>query len=521
VPDGPAAPRDAEASSSTARYTLERLAARRTVRAAVALARLPRGVTAAREAWRAPLTLDDPGPPAGRHLREPHLRVAHLAALPRTDATAPGIRLTADRWRTQLEGRRPDVVLLDEVVPWLDATVLGELRTLTDAPVVATAEVAARIGRGRLDLVVDDADPDGVGAPCVDHRVDSPVGTPLDPTGVVRWAPGDPLPSDVPGAVAVDEVGGDDRAALAGALRLAARGTVVVAVADGRVARTLGSTAVTAPAGDLLTTAEALVADPDARERASIRQRRHVLAHHTLDDRGRQLLAAAGVRLRPSPRCSVLLATRRPDQVAPALAAVVGQRFEDLEVQLLLHGFAVDATQLEARGRRLQVHQAVPAELPLGAVLDVGLDAASGELVAKMDDDDLYGAGHLADLAVALRYSGADVVGRWANLTHLVDRDVTVDPHRDRQERWAHHLPGATMLVHGSVMRRLRWRHVPNGVDRQLIEALHADGGRAYSTHRFGFVRRRHGDHTFAKGDRAFAREGAASPGLDPSLLDV
>jgi hypothetical protein len=138
-----------------------------------------------------------------------------------------------------------------------------------------------------------------------------------------------------------------------------------------------------------------------------------------------------------------------------------------------------------------------------------------------MDDDDLYGAGHLADLAVALRYSGADVVGRWANLTHLVDRDVTVDPHRDRQERWAHHLPGATMLVHGSVMRRLRWRHVPNGVDRQLIEALHADGGRAYSTHRFGFVRRRHGDHTFAKGDRAFAREGAASPGLDPSLLDV
>jgi glycosyltransferase involved in cell wall biosynthesis len=172
--------------------------------------------------------------------------------------------------------------------------------------------------------------------------------------------------------------------------------------------------------------------------------------------------------------------------VAPTLATVAEQRWDDLEVQLLLHGFSVDATQLDGRGRRLQVHQDVPAELPLGAVLDRGLDEATGDLVAKMDDDDLYGAGHLADLAVGLRYSGADVIGRWANLTHLVDRDLTVDPHRERQERWAHHLPGATMLLHGDVMRRLRWRHVPNGVDRQLVDALHADGGWAYATHRFG-----------------------------------
>jgi hypothetical protein len=506
--------------SDAAGYTLSRLTARRTVRAAVALSRLRQGPAAAREAYRRPAALEDPGPRPAAHLREAHLRVAHLSAVPVTDATAPGVRLEAASWRTQLDVQRPDLVLLDATEPWLDADVVREVRAHTDAPVVATAAVATRLRGAAIDLVVDPDDPDGAGAPAVDHRVDNPVGGPIDPTVVAGWAPGQPLPDAGPAVVVVTEPDGQVRAAVTGALRLAARGVVVVAPAGGATERVLGSTAVTAAPADLAARARGLAGDPVVRERTSVRQRRHVLRHHTIDDRARHLLAGAGVHLRPDPRITVLLATRRPDQVAAALAAVTSQRWDDLEVQLMLHGFEADATQLDAHGRSLQVHH-VPADRPLGEVLDVGLDAASGELLAKMDDDDLYGTGHLADLAVALRYSGAEVVGRWANLTHLVDEDVTVDPHRARQERWAHHLPGATMLIHGHVLRRLRWRHVPHGVDRELVRALHADGGRSYATHRYGFVRRRHGDHTFAKGDRAFAREGASTPGLDRSVLEV
>ncbi|WP_157041554.1 glycosyltransferase family protein [Nitriliruptor alkaliphilus] len=484
-----------------ASYVLRRLTARRTVRAALALGALRRGPAAARATFRAPIALEHPGPPVGAHQREPHLRVAHLSDLPITDATAPGVRLTAEAWRTQLEIQRPDLVLLDATTSWLDATAVAACRQLTDAPVVATSEVAGALPRGSVDLVVDADDPDGAGAPAVDHRADNPMG--VDRRPQVR---------------AVHDDG--TREVALSALRAAARGTVVVCAEGSAIERTLGPVAVTAPP-DLLDRAAAdLAADPDAAERASVRQRRHVLAHHTIDDRARQLLAAAGIRLRPPPRTSVLLATRRADQVAAALAAVTAQSVHDLEVQLLLHGIDVDATALDAGGHRLEVHR-VPAQLPLGAVLAIGLDAATGDLIAKMDDDDLYGPGHLADLAVALRYSGADLVGRWANITHLGDDDVTVTPPAGREEVWAHHLPGATMLGHAATFRRLRWRHVPHGVDRELVRALHADGGRAYATHRFGFIRRRHGDHTFAKGDRAFAREGTTTPGLDRSVLDV
>jgi glycosyltransferase involved in cell wall biosynthesis len=402
-----------------------------------------------------------------------------------------------------------------------DPDVLRRLRALGDAPVVATVEVARELGHGApIDLVIDEDDPEGCGAPAVDHRYVNPVDLPVHPTATARWAPGRTLPVHA-AVVVVPEQGRDDREALRAALHLAATGTVVVAAPAGAIERTFGPHLQVAEGRDAEQLARDLAADRDAWERASVRQRRHVLAHHTTDDRARQLLAAAGIRVRPDPRVTVLLATRRPELVPIALAQVAGQRWDDLEVQLLLHGVDADATALGAAGRDLHVHR-VPAELPLGAVLDVGLDAATGELVAKMDDDDLYGRGHLADLAVALRYSGADVVGRWANITHLADGDRTVDGQLDRQERWAHHLPGATMLAHGDVLRRLRWRHVPHGVDRELVRAVHADGGRVYSTHRFGFVRRRHGDHTFAQGDRTFARQGGqATGGLDRTVLDV
>ena len=56
----------------------------------------------------------------------------------------------------------------------------------------------------------------------------------------------------------------------------------------------------------------------------------------------------------------------------------------------------------------------VDGELTLGDALNAGVEASSGELVTKMDDDDYYSTEHLWDLVLALEYSGADLVGKGA-----------------------------------------------------------------------------------------------------------
>ena len=60
---------------------------------------------------------------------------------------------------------------------------------------------------------------------------------------------------------------------------------------------------------------------------------------------------------------------------------------------------------------------------PLGAVLAAATAAAAGPLLAKMDDDDVYGAEHLWDLVLAHEYSGAALVGKFPATVYLARSD--------------------------------------------------------------------------------------------------
>jgi hypothetical protein len=527
-------------SDAVLAYTLAHLSSRRTVRAAMALGALPRvGLKGARELWRSPVLLDAP-PRIALRLRYPELRVGHVGDGWAAQRAAPMVGLQSESWRNRLVTERPEVVLLDAAPPWLgpnEVTEVVHAAHRIGAHVVAVGGGLRAVRRAGMDRHLDVAVTDEVtGArsrlalgPWVDHRVTNPIGLPVAPQGVV------PLDMDVPPTVAASAV---QHAAVATApLATTAPGRhaaqVVHALAAGVptvATRTATLAAALHGVDDLLVArddevaplAAALAADRRERERWSVRLRRHVLATRDAVSRFEELLALLDLPRRPPPVVSVLLATRREQRLSAAIESVAVQDHPRVELQLTLHGIdppvpegALDRLPLPAR-----VHR-IGADQPLGYALNVALDAASGEYVAKMDDDDLYGPGHLSDLLVAARYTGAEAVGRWANVVHLEAQQRTVEQHVARQEIWAHHLPGATLLVDGPTMRQLRWRRVPRGVDSELIRAIHGLGGRCYATHRFGFVRRRHGDHTFDRRDTAYTREGDQLTGLDLSALYV
>ena len=60
-----------------------------------------------------------------------------------------------------------------------------------------------------------------------------------------------------------------------------------------------------------------------------------------------------------------------------------------------------------------------PSSLSLGECLNLAVDSADGDVIAKFDDDDHYGEHYLADQVTALRYSAADLVGKQAHYMHL------------------------------------------------------------------------------------------------------
>jgi hypothetical protein len=278
-----------------------------------------------------------------------------------------------------------------------------------------------------------------------------------------------------------------------------------------------------APLADALT-AEADLTDRLRREEHSVRLRRAaLLGHSTLAWRAR-LAAAAGLRHQLFPTLSVVLATRRPEQLEFALAQVARQRGVVPELVLAAHGFEPDESRVRAHlGDAPYVLVPRPAEELFGDVLQAGVHAASGELVCKMDDDDWYGPDFLADLLLARHYSGADVVGTTAEFVYLEELDRTVR-RTDDSERAAKFVAGGTMLMErGTLLALGGFRPVRRFVDASLLAAVHASGGSVYRSHGLGYVlRRSSGGHTWQTDLDYFLDEERLDrqwPGFVPSRL--
>ena len=351
---------------------------------------------------------------------------------------------------------------------------------------VAVAEVVAELGRQAVWPSVVAAR-----AGRLDERVFNPIGfRPGWDRGVV------PLPPDP----------------LTPALVAGLRDVQGVRVGPGADARTVAGLAMAGVPLVGPAYAEVDLDDPLAREEHSLELRRAALDEHGSIDWQRPV--------------SVLLATRRPEQLDFALAQVARQRgVASVQLVLAPHGFAVDPESVRsAVGPGVDV-RVVPADADtlFGDVLQAAAVAADGDVLLKMDDDDWYAPDVVADLLRARAYSGAELVGMPAEFHYLAPRDLTVKRGHPT-ELYARFVAGGTMMVDREVLREVGgFRPVRKYVDAQLLTAVTAAGGAIYRTHGLGYVlRRNESGHTWEV-DLDYlldpSRVERTWPGLTPSRL--
>ena len=299
--------------------------------------------------------------------------------------------------------------------------------------------------------------------------------------------------------------------------RLAASGVVVhLADDDRRLAPLLGNELFT------LMTTDVRAADLHTRERLGSAMRRVALREHSTWGRARRCA-------RDLPLVSILLATKRPSFVPWALANVARQTYPAVELVLALHGegFAGIERHLAQLPQPAKVLR-VPASDSLGAVLNAATRTATGALLAKMDDDDLYAPDHLWDLVLAREYSQAQLVGKWLEYVYLAAADRTIRWRNGGGERYCATSPaGGTLLISQHDLRRCGgWRNESAAVDTKLAEDVVSAGGRIYRTHATGFVLMRHGhNHTWndrhsAEGELV-AKADCVWPGFQPDRAGV
>ncbi len=237
----------------------------------------------------------------------------------------------------------------------------------------------------------------------------------------------------------------------------------------------------------------ALLGHTELRDRRAMRAQRRVHDEHLYTHRADTVLAAVG-KPRPvaEPSVSVVLPTNRPGQLAHVLATVGAQVRDGVELVLVHHGFDLDTAEVRAQAKDAGVTDltlvAADAALTLGTCMNLGVDAASGEIVTKMDDDNHYGVHYLLDLVRAFSWTDAVVIGKWAHYVHLESTGAVVLRFPEHEQRYVDLVQGGTLTVRRDDARRLRFEDVPRAVDTTFLTKVRDAGGRVYAADRFNFV---------------------------------
>ncbi|NUO96528.1 MAG: glycosyltransferase family 2 protein [Nonomuraea sp.] len=324
----------------------------------------------------------------------------------------------------------------------------------------------------------------------------------------------DPDPAELHGLRSLEIDWPDAPAPLEGLLDLAAAGIPL--------------TAERAPAwvpGDLaalLTDRDWLAHTPDGTARclADLRREEHSV----------RLRRLAHGRGRGDAKVSIVMSSKRPGMVGAALAQMERQRGVEVEVLLGLHGVTFDQVRPAIEACSLPVTRfEAETSVPFGEVLNRAAALASGDYLAKWDDDDWYGPDHLSDLVMAHSYAGADVVGTTAEFFYLeplratVRRTTFASGAAYPSEVWADHVAGGTILLQRAKFREIGgFPALPRAVDLEFLKAAQKIGARVYRTHGLGYVLRRGltGEHTWQLPLTHFVKVATSQwRGFRPSLL--
>ncbi|MFL6106184.1 MAG: glycosyltransferase [Marmoricola sp.] len=253
-----------------------------------------------------------------------------------------------------------------------------------------------------------------------------------------------------------------------------------------------------------------LLGDDDVRDRQALRAHRRVYDEHLYSHRVAEVLRSVGLASgeRSVPSVSAIVPTVRPEQVDHVLAYIAHQSHPAIELVLVTHGFVLDEQDLRRRAEAAGVTDVVLVDadggLTLGAILNLGIDAATGDLVTKMDDDNFYGEHYLTDLVRALEFSRADVVGKWAHYVLLESAGETLLRFAHAEHRYVPQVQGGTLLMSRALAAELRFDDLPRGVDTAFLARVIESGRRVYAADRFNFVSVRRSDpdsHTWTISD--------------------
>lgn len=201
--------------------------------------------------------------------------------------------------------------------------------------------------------------------------------------------------------------------------------------------------------------------------------------------------------------------SNRPDQLAHILEQYASQSGIRTELILVTNAanYAVPATHATETLDDVTVVETDPA-LSLGTALNRGVAAASGEVIAKFDDDDWYSPSYLADTCNIMRSEHAGLVGKKTYFVYFEAADETVRLYPGNENSRVGRIAGGTIVAHRDVCERVAFADLTLGEDVRFVRAAERHGFGIYGAPAVGYLQLRSTTHTWSIEDKKLAADG-------------
>lgn len=213
------------------------------------------------------------------------------------------------------------------------------------------------------------------------------------------------------------------------------------------------------------------------------------IVHEVLFRAVRRMRPLRTVTLADEPPVTVIVATNRPHQLDHAVASFDAQNYGNKTLVIVTNGGDFDSTALDQLASRPDVHVlTTPATQSLGSALNAGVRATRGQVIAKFDDDDAYGAEYLASAVNVMRETGAAVIGKKTYFVYLEGVDRTVKIYPGNEGKRVGRVAGGTIVAHRDAIDSVPFPDKNLGEDVGFVRAVERRGFGVFSAAAAGFL---------------------------------
>ena len=220
---------------------------------------------------------------------------------------------------------------------------------------------------------------------------------------------------------------------------------------------------------------------------------RRVWQEHTYRHRAQVLLEQLGLSepITKTPTVSIICSTNRDRKLSHLLEQVSAQTLVPIELCVLGHGIEIDE-DFQARARALNITSVkilhrLSSE-SLGSCLNALVESASGDIIAKFDDDDYYLPNYLLDQTNTLINMNADLVGKGSIYFYLPSFNVIARRWKHQEHIWRNFVAGATFVGWRKTFVDTPFADRTQGEDSDFLAQLERKGKKIYSSDSFNYL---------------------------------